>query len=131
MNVHGATIIVISNRSSRLLQKRSLFEKSSENSSSGGCGRTFFSHFRGGSSAYLPRIRPGPRQTASEQILSAESAVDSASEIFIPPKMFLADPRRRQSDPLGPTRTQTDLIGVRRGIVPPPRLPLNKINVQF
>ena len=32
-------------------------------------------------------------------------------------------PRRRQSDPLAPTRTQADSIGVRRGIVPPPRLP--------
>ena len=33
-------------------------------------------------------------------------------------------PRRRQSDPLAPIRTQADSIGVRRGIVPPPRLPL-------
>ena len=32
-------------------------------------------------------------------------------------------PRRRQSDPLAPIRTQADSIGVRRGIVPPPRLP--------
>ena len=32
-------------------------------------------------------------------------------------------PRRRQSHPLAPTRTQVDSIGVRRGIVPPPRLP--------
>ena len=29
-------------------------------------------------------------------------------------------PRRRQSDPLAPIRTQADSIGVRRGIVPPP-----------
>ena len=32
-------------------------------------------------------------------------------------------PRRRQSDPLAPIRTQADSIGVRSGIVPPPRLP--------
>ena len=78
--------------------------------SSGGCGRTFFSHFRGGSSANPPRIRPGPRRTASEQIYSAK-------------KFFWRIPRRRQLDPIGPTRTQADSIGVCRGIVPPPRLP--------
>ena len=36
-------------------------------------------------------------------------------------------PRRRRSDPLGPTRTQADSIGVRRGIVPPTILPGNGI----
>ena len=35
-------------------------------------------------------------------------------------------PRRRQSDLLAPIpRTQADSIGVRRGIVPPPRLPVD------
>ena len=31
-------------------------------------------------------------------------------------------PRQRHSDPIGPTWTQADSIGVCRGIVPPPRL---------
>ena len=38
-------------------------------------------------------------------------------------------PRRRQSDPLAPIRTQADSIGVRRGIVPPPRLPTCPLNL--
>ena len=36
-------------------------------------------------------------------------------------------PRRRQSDPLAPIQTQADSIGVRRGIVPPPRLPADAV----
>ena len=47
---------------------------------------------------------------------------------FYPAKNFFwRIPRRRQSDPPGPTRTQADSIGVRRGIVPQPRLPSNAI----
>ena len=40
-------------------------------------------------------------------------------------------PRRRRSDPLGPTRTQADSIGVRRGIVPPTILPIFFIKILF
>ena len=40
-------------------------------------------------------------------------------------KFFWWIPRRRQSDPIGPTRTQADSVGVRHGIVPPPRLPVS------
>ena len=64
--------------------------------------------FRGGSSANPPRIRPGPRRTAAELIHSAESAADSASEIFIPPKKFFVGFR------LGGDRTQSDFLGLSR-----------------
>ena len=49
-------------------------------------------------------------------------------------KIFCRIPPRRRSDLLGPTRTQADSIGVRRGIVPPLILPLTvkeKIVVSF
>ena len=64
--------------------------------------------FRGGSSANPPRIRPGPRRTAAELIYSAESAADSASEIFIPPKKFFVGFR------LGGDRTHSDFLGLSR-----------------
>ena len=64
--------------------------------------------FRGGSSANPPRIRPGPRRTAAELIYSAESAADSASEIFIPPKNFFVGFR------LGGDRTHSDFLGLSR-----------------
>ena len=76
--------------------------------SSGGRWRTFLGLFRGGSSANPPRIRPGPRRTAAELIYSAESAADSASEIFIPPKKFFVGFR------LGGDRTHSDFLGLSR-----------------
>ena len=72
----------------------------------------FFSLFRRGSSANPPRIRPDPRRTTAELIYSAESAADSASEIFIPPKKIFVGFRlgddRTNSDPLGLRRTQSE-----------------------
>ena len=73
---------------------------------------TFFSHFRGGSSANPPRIRPGPRRTAAELIYSAESAADSAAEFFIPPKIKIVGFR------VGGDRTHSDSGGLNRS---PPR----------
>ena len=46
-------------------------------------------------------------------------------------KFFCRIPPRRRSDPFGPTRTQADSIGVRRGIVPPLILPNRGVREVF
>ena len=57
-------------------------------------------------------LPPDPRRTTAELIYSAESAADSASEIFIPPKKFFVGFR------LGGDRTNSDPLGLNRS---PPR----------
>ena len=103
-----------------LFRERGLLEKSAVDTHGLFEWRTLADVFgsfprRGGSSANPPRIRPGPRRTAAELIYSAESAADSASEIFIPPKKFLSD---SASEAIGPTRIFSDFLGLNRS---PPR----------